>query len=253
MRSLKKKIQEHLVRDCRVTVVPVTGSTNRVVKELAQKGFPEGTVLFAEEQTAGRGRLGRSFFSPPGSGLYFSVLLRPQSGDPLRITAAAGVAVARAAAECGVELQIKWVNDLYRGDKKVCGILAEGAASEKGLEYCVLGIGVNVFAPQGGFGELEPIAGALWPTPPDDALRARLAAGILNHFFALYEDLEQPSMLEEYRRRSYLQGKTVTVLRGNERFSATVTGIGADLSLQVQTAEGKVSLSSGEVQLEGYR
>lgn len=253
MSCLKETIQEYLKRDCRITAVPVTGSTNRDVKELAQKGFPEGTVLFAEEQTAGRGRLGRSFFSPAGSGLYFSVLLRPTVGDPLRITAAAGVAVARAAADCGVELQIKWVNDLYLGNKKVCGILAEGAAKENGLEYCVLGIGLNVFAPQGGFGDLESVAGALWETAPDGDLRAKLAAGILDHFFALYEDLENPSLLEEYRRRSYLQGKTVTVLRGNERFPATVTGIGEDLSLQLKTADGTVSLSSGEVQLEDYR
>lgn len=255
MDHLADKIKKYLKRDCPVEVVPVIDSTNRALKEQAEQGAPEGIVLLAEQQTAGRGRMGRSFFSPAGSGLYFSVLLRPQKGDALWITVAAGVAVARAVKQVlGMELQIKWVNDLYLENKKVCGILAEGAATAEGLDWCVLGIGLNVYAPREGFGELEKIAGALLRETPDDELRAQLTAAILDHFFALYQHLGDPQLLAEYRRRSYLQGKTVTAVRGNERFRGTVAGISDDAELLLRLENGEIlALSSGEVQLADYR
>ena len=254
MKDFETQIQRLLKRDCRVTVVPVIDSTNRAVKEQAGEGAPEGTVLVADRQTAGRGRMGRSFFSPAGYGLYFSVLLRPKKADPLKITVAAGVAVAEAVkAVFDIDLRIKWVNDLYLRDRKVCGILAEGAASENGLDWCVLGIGVNVYAPQEGFGELEQIAGALLPQKKEDR-RAELAAAILNRFFEVYENLNHPGVLEAYRERSYLQGKTVTAHRGDEVFEGKVIGIGDEAELLLQKDDGEiVALSSGEVRLENYR
>ena len=172
-----QKIAQYSKGEYHIAVVDEIDSTNRAVRGMAEADAPEGTVLFAEQQTAGKGRMGRSFFSPAGSGLYFSILLRPQGkvADPLKITAAAGVAVAEAVdAVLGIDLKIKWVNDLYLANKKVCGILAEGAFDEKGgLNYCVLGIGINVFAPKEGFGALEPIAGALAEKPYEEDLRAR--------------------------------------------------------------------------------
>ncbi len=235
--------------------VPVIDSTNRALKERAAEGAPEGTVLLADRQTAGRGRMGRSFYSPAGSGLYFSVLLRPRVADPLKITVAAGVAVAEAVQKVlGIDLKIKWVNDLYLANRKVCGILAEGAAAESGLAWCVLGIGLNVYQPQEGFGELNEIAGALLDAAPQTELRAELAAEILNCFFAYYHDLTDPAILTEYRRRSYLQGKTVTAHRGDEVFRGKVIGIGEDAELLLQREDGEtVALSSGEVRLEDYR
>lgn len=134
--------------------------------------------------------------------------------DALRITAAAGVAVARGVADVlGLDLQIKWVNDLFYQNKKVCGILSEGAVDLEGggLAYCVLGIGLNVFEPSDGFQDLRQIAGALLSGTPDGSLLARLAAAVLDHFFALYQHLEQPALMQEYRQRSFLQGKTITV------------------------------------------
>lgn len=251
--DLKTRIKTYMKRDCFLEVVPVLDSTNRVLKELAAQGAPEGTVLLAEEQTAGRGRLGRSFFSPAGSGLYFSVLLRPKKGDPQEITVAAGVAVARAVEKIlGQSLKIKWVNDLYKDDKKVCGILAEGAAGEEGFAWCVLGIGLNIYAPRQGFGALDAIAGALLEGTPDDEVRAKLTAGIIEEFFALYEG-EEP-YLEEYRSRSYLQGKTVTAVQGALRFKGIVRGISDRAELLLEREDGTVvPLSSGEVQLEDYR
>ncbi len=250
--DLKTKIKNQLQRDCRLEVVSIIDSTNRALKDMANQGAPEGTILMAEEQTAGRGRMGRSFFSPAGSGLYFSLLLRPQKGDPLQITVAAGVAVARAVEKVlGLELKIKWVNDLYKEDKKVCGILAEGASGEEGLAWCVLGIGLNVYAPRQGFGELDTIAGALLDGKPDDEIRASLTACILNEFFALYEG--KGAYLEEYRRRSYLDGKTVTVLQGETRFPAKVVGIGDQAELLVEKDGTVLALQSGEVQVKNYR
>lgn len=255
--NLKEAILASAKGDYRVTVVPVIDSTNQALRVMAGQGAPQGTVLVAEQQTAGRGRLGRSFYSPAGSGLYFSVLLRPALAvDALKITVAAGVAVARAVQQvCNIDLKIKWVNDLYLANKKVCGILAEGALDPAGgLEWCVLGIGINVFAPKAGFGDLQHIAGALLHGEPGDVLRGQLAAAVLDHFFALYGNLADPALLQEYRQRSYLQGKTVTAVQGQKRVQGTVVGIGAGAELLLQTKEGEqLAFSSGEVQLEDYR
>lgn len=251
MDIFKRAIEEHLVRDCGITVVPVTDSTNKDARALAEQGAPEGTVVFARKQTAGRGRLGRSFFSPEGTGLYFSILLRPKTADVLKITAAAGVAVARAVEEVlGLDLQIKWVNDLYYQNKKVCGILAEGVcAPEGGLSYCILGIGLNAAAPKGGFGALSTIAGALLEQIEEPQL-GTLAAAIINHFFALYEDLSAPAMMNEYQARSFLQEKEILLARGNEQIPCRVTGISDEGALLAKGADGTAySFSSGEVQI----
>lgn len=253
-----QKIAAFAKGEYHIAVVDEIDSTNRAVRAMAETEAPEGTVLFAEQQTAGKGRMGRSFFSPAGSGLYFSVLLRPQGkvADPLKITAAAGVAVAEAAeAVLGIDLQIKWVNDLYLADKKVCGILAEGAFDANGgLSYCVLGIGINVFAPKEGFGALEPIAGALAEEPQEADLRARLAAAVLDRFFDWYPRLADGALMAQYRQRSYLQDRWVTALRGAERIEGRVVGIREDGALLLEDANGaRHAFLSGEVQLENYR
>lgn len=242
--------------DYHIEILPQTDSTNRQLRAMAESGAPQGTVLFAEHQTAGKGRLGRSFFSPQGSGLYFSILLRPQSVvDGLRITAAAGVAVAEAVNEVlGIALKIKWVNDLYYRNKKVCGILAESATTPQGdFAYCILGIGLNVFEPQQSFGELSNIAGALLPEARQ-GVREALAAAILDRFFGRYADLSAPQLMEEYRSRSFLQGRSVTAARGDERIRGVVAGISEQGELLLTTAAGEtLALCSGEVQLEDYR
>lgn len=251
MEIFQKAIQERLKRDYAISVVPITDSTNKDARAMAEAGAPEGATLFARAQTAGRGRLGRSFFSPDGSGLYFSVVLRPKAADALKITIAAGVAVARAVKEVlGLELQIKWVNDLYYQNKKVCGILAEGlCAPQGGLTYCVLGIGINVAAPKEGFGALSSIAGALLEKA-DDALLGALGGAILEHFFALYEDLSQPAMIKEYQDRSFLQDKKILLARGDEKIPCIVTGISEEGALLARGLDGAAyAFSSGEVQI----
>jgi BirA family biotin operon repressor/biotin-[acetyl-CoA-carboxylase] ligase len=138
---------------------PVIGSTNDVAARLAGGGAPEGTTVAAEAQTSGRGRLGRTWFSPPGAGLYVSIVIRPDAGGragpggagaagpglPAALTLASGVALAEAIRETtGLPAEIKWPNDLVAGRRKLAGILAEGSAQGAELEYVILGFGVNI-------------------------------------------------------------------------------------------------------------
>lgn len=157
-------LSEHVIRGYLSDQYPVRvyqeiTSTNDVLKKLAiEEQVPEGTTLVSDYQTGGKGRLGRSFFSPKGTGIYLSMLLRPEGSviDNLILTAQAAVAVYRAVLKAtGKQLSIKWVNDLYLSDRKVCGILSEGQASmESGrLEYVIVGIGINLYEPENGFPE----------------------------------------------------------------------------------------------------
>lgn len=230
-------------------VVDTTASTNTDLRQLAASGAPEGTTLVAVTQTGGRGRRGRSFFSPSG-GIYLSVLLRPRTvTDGGLITSCAAVAAARAIERlCDVEVGIKWVNDLYINGRKVCGILAEGGLTPTGeTDYVVLGFGINV-APCEMPSELKDIATSLGNecAPPS---RGALIAALLEEWEALYATLPCRDFLEESRRRSILTGRAVTVVRGEECFPATVLGITDEGHLLVHTDEGEQTLASGEVSL----
>ena len=224
-------------------------STNTVLKCRAAQGEAAGLVLLADRQTAGRGRMTRSFFSPPGCGLYMSLLVRPAltAGNALLLTTAAAVATADAiAAVTGRVTGIKWVNDLFWGDRKVCGILTESSLGADGrLVWAVVGIGINVRAPREGFPpELAEIAGALLPADAPD-LRPRLAAEILARCSSLFACLPEPTHLEEYRRRSILIGRSVTLSTTDER--VTVEGIDDACRLLVRDAAGGVrAISTGE-------
>lgn len=154
-----KKYLDPLCRTLNLCVMPETESTNTLLREKANNGFPEGTVVLANTQTKGRGRRGRSFYSPADTGLYLSVLLRPDGMIPdqaVKITTMAAVAVCEAVEKIsGKETWIKWVNDIYQEGRKISGILTEASISmENGsVEYVILGIGVNVYPPKGGFPE----------------------------------------------------------------------------------------------------
>lgn len=251
-----QKIIAHCKGDYHIELLEETDSTNRRLRKVAEDGAPEGSVLFALHQTAGKGRMGRTFFSPAGSGLYFSILLRPQAmADGMKITAAAGIAVAEAVQEVlGIDLSIKWVNDLYLGNKKVCGILAESAMDGKGgFDYCILGIGLNVFEPQHWEDALDQIAGALLPEMQENVMEP-LAAAILDRFFDWYRNLSDPRLMDAYRSRSFLQGKKVTAVRGESRTVGVVQGISDEGELLLQTDDGELLfICSGEVRLEDYR
>ena len=211
-----------------------TDSTNRVAKELARQGAPHGTAVLAERQTAGRGRLDRRFFSPEG-GLYLSVILRPSCPpeDRLLMTPMAAVAVCRAVERlCGVSPGIKWVNDLYLEGKKLCGILCEGAG-----DAVIVGIGLNLKAPEGGFPSEVP-AVALELAVERQALAEEIRRQLL-----------QPgAFLPEYRRRCLILGKTVTVHPvSGETFEARAVDIDDRCRLIVESCRGRETLDSGEV------
>lgn len=124
---------------------PVVGSTNDVVAAFADRGEPEGTVVVADAQTAGRGRHGRTWASPPGAGLYMSALMRPPAHAIGLLTIAAGVALAEGIqAASGLRPQLKWPNDVYMEGRKLAGILAEAGTSQAGVQYVVLGCGINL-------------------------------------------------------------------------------------------------------------
>ncbi len=235
--------------------LPEVDSTNRALRTMAEEQAPQGTVVFAKKQTAGYGRFGRPFFSPEGSGLYFSLLLRPQEEfDPAKVTITAAVAVAEAVEQVlGLSLSVKWVNDLYFNGKKVAGILAQGATDESGrLAYCILGIGLNVYQPTQGFGALSAIADALLEEAPQETVLATLGATILDRFFALYQK-DFSACLPLYRSRLFLLGKGVTVVQGETRFQGQVAGVDDLGALLVETARGLQAFGSGEIALEDYR
>lgn len=229
------------------------GSTNDVLRELAAGGAPEGTVAIAGTQTGGKGRLGRSFFSPKDSGLYLSILLRPDMSalDAVRITTAAAVAVADTAETLsGKRTRIKWVNDVRIDGKKICGILTEASFSLEngGLEYAVVGIGVNACEPEGGFPEeIKDIAGAVFSEHRED-LRCRLAGGIITRFMELYEDLGSEDMLSSYRSRLEWKNDRIRVIRGSEEFECTLIDVDDAYALRVRLDDGSEKLiSSGEI------
>lgn len=249
-------IKKYLNQDFRVTFAPSVGSTNTVLRSLAEQGAPEGTVVIAGEQTVGRGRMGRSFYSPAGSGIYLSLLLRPVNADPrqtVTLTAAAAVALCQAMeAVSSAAPEIKWVNDIFINGRKVSGILSEAAFGlEAGSpEYVVVGVGINTYVPEGGFPpELEEIAGALWERSVPDG-KNKLAAEFLNHFWKLYAAGDPAAFLEDYRRRSLVVGKEITVVAAGRETPAYAVGIDESCRLLVRYENGEnAALSYGEVRI----
>lgn len=240
-----------------VRVYDALSSTNTTLKELASKGAGEGTVVIAKTQTGGRGRMGRSFYSPPGSGVYFSLLLRPKLGaeDATLVTSAAAAAVSEALdALAGVGAEIKWVNDVYIRGKKVCGILTEGSYDMEsgGMDYIVLGIGVNLTDPEDSFPDelRHKITSVFGASPEPAGFKSRLIAEILRRFMAFYENLTAKTYLNDYRDRSFLCGKRIEVIRSGQTRRARALAIDDDFRLLVRYDDGtEEALSSGEVSI----
>ncbi len=231
-------------------------STNATAKEMAACGAPEGTLCIAETQTKGRGRMSRQFFSPKQTGLYMSIILRPNldPSDALLITTLAAVAVAEAAEMLtGLPAQIKWVNDVYMNGRKVSGILTEAAFNmeTRHLDYVVLGIGVNLYTPKEDFpAPIQNIAGSLFSAPLAHA-RCRVAACILERFYYYYNQINSKNFLKEYQERSLLDGHTVEVIQGSDKYIANVLGVNNDFSLRLLLPSGQIkNLASGEVSVK---
>ena len=244
-------------RDLDLTVLPTAPSTNALVREKANQGRPEGCIIIACEQTAGRGRYGRQFFSPVDSGVYLSLLLRPTAYSPQQATcltaAAAAVMCQAIEAVTGQQPGIKWVNDIFLHGKKVCGILTEAAVGlETGtLNYMVLGAGVNLYPPAEGFPEeIQSIAGSVLEHSCPEA-KNRLVGEFLNRFWDFYAHQECRAYLEDYRARSLAIGRNVTVLSAGKAVSAYAYGIDDDFRLLVRYENGDTeALSYGEIRIQ---
>ena len=229
-------------------------STNNRAKALAADSAPHGTAVIADSQTGGRGRRGRSFFSPEHSGIYLTVILRPKCTPEQAslLTSMAAVATARAIEKTAeADVKIKWVNDLYLNDRKICGILSEaGMNMETGqLDHVAVGIGVNTarmeFPPE--LQEIATSVGNETGTAPD---RNRLAAEILNELEKLYDEQDSAAFLRESRRRSNVIGRDITVIEGDKRYPARAVDIDSRGRLIIETPEGRTRLNYGEVSLK---
>jgi len=238
---MKNSIGKKIIR------INETVSTNNLAKDLALKGEESGTVVIAEYQTGGKGRMGRAFFSPEGKGIYMSVILKPE--NPLLITSFAAVAVARAVKNiCNLDVRIKWVNDVYSNGKKLCGILTEGVYEKNQLKYAVLGIGINVKKtdfPE----EISHIATAVENETGTDVSREALLAEIVNELDKLYKTYTDGHFLEEYRRLSCVTGKDIKVIRGDEVFYAKALGIDKKGGLVIEKDGRTEVLYSGEISI----
>ncbi len=233
-----------------VAVYEQIDSTNLELKRRGASGATPGTVILAESQTQGRGRLGRNFFSPRGSGIYCSILLAPtdKTEEIVLITTAAAVAVCRGIeAVTGKKVEVKWVNDIYLNGKKICGILTEAMTNSTTgeIDGIVLGIGINCNAvfPE----ELQEIAGNLRCKDGTAVERNRLVAEILKELSSLKTMIQTRSFLSEYKERSMLLGKWVTILQEPEsRYRAI--DIAENGALVLEDPHGKLRwLSTGEV------
>ena len=256
-KSIEKNIHGYPIRifsfDC-------VDSTNRLLKNMASEGAPEGSVIIADMQTEGHGRLGRDFFSPSGTGLYMSILLRPQlsAQQSLLITTCAAVAAAEAIEKLSNKYAgIKWVNDIYIGGRKVCGILTEGSIEGDCLKYAVLGVGINLLHPDGGFPEdLRDSAGAVFSpgetTHTAEELRSMAVEYFLDSFLKYYSKLEQKEYLDAYRSRSIVYGKEITVIPPDTSPILAVAGnICDDFSLLIRFNDGSIQrLQAGEVSIK---
>lgn len=241
-------------KETEVEVWKEISSTNQRMKQAAlEKKLPHGSVVAAESQNAGKGRRGRIFYSPKGTGLYLSVLLYPSktAGESLEITAAAAVAVCRAVERCcKVSLGIKWVNDLYLDEKKVCGILTEAVTDfETGdIEFAVVGIGLNLYEPREGFPEeISKTAGAVF-SEEIYVDRNRLAGEIVNELLC---EVEKEGIPEEYISRNIVPGRRIWVSYGNREQAVDAKKILPDGRLLVLNETGEEEIiPCGDVSLK---
>jgi BirA family biotin operon repressor/biotin-[acetyl-CoA-carboxylase] ligase len=223
-------------------------STNTELARLASEGAEEGLSIVADEQTAGRGRLQRAWSSPSGAGLYFSILLRPRLSQdywPL-ITFMAALAVGDALSEaCNLQTDIKWPNDLLTGERKICGILAEGIDTPSGCAV-IVGIGINLT--QDAFPvELANVATSITAAIGRQPERETILAGLLRSLSRWYSLLNEPAGREKVvaawaSRSSYASGKLVQVSNGDEMWQGTTCGVEHDGALRLETASGEIRL-----------
>lgn len=238
-------------REAPVYFMESVNSTNTRLKELARQGAPQGTVVAALRQTGGRGRLGRSFSSPPG-GLYLSILWRPElpPEKASRLSCAGALAACAAIEEvCGVSPDIKWPNDLLLGGKKISGILTEASWQGEGRSFVIVGTGINVNTrsfPE----ELRDIASSLYLETGKSWELERLASAFVARLDSVYEGWGEDggAFIEEYRRRCITPGREVLIDHEGSRAKVRALAVEDDYSLLIQWPDGRREKKSfGEI------
>ncbi|HHD2753997.1 TPA: biotin--[acetyl-CoA-carboxylase] ligase [Clostridium perfringens] len=250
---LNPKYNENYIR-----VYKTIDSTNQEAKKfLMDDDIPHGTVLLSEEQTAGRGRFQRKFFSPSNNGIYMSVILRPniELSKAIHITTSAAVSVCRAIENLtNKRPKIKWVNDIFLDEKKICGILTEASGNfESGrVENVVVGIGINFKTKEDDFpDDIKDIAGSIFEGEEPNITRNQLVAEILNELLYMCDNLEDKSIMQEYKVLSFVLGKKVSFLKNNRLNKAKAVDISDEGALVVQYENGDLDyLNSGEVSIK---
>lgn len=248
----KKILEQYLNQKLNIDIFDELDSTNNYLKKLGSQGEKEAQLVIAQSQTGGRGRMGRSFYSPNGTGIYFSLLLHPEYAieKSLFLTVMAAVSVAETVMKYNKNgVKIKWVNDIYIDGKKVCGILTEGAInSDNKLDYAVVGIGINVISPDNGFAdEIKDIATAIFPGKTEENIKEKIIAEVVNRFFEMYNGFDT-DYVNRYKKYSYLTGKEINIISGEITRPATVLGITDDCHLRVKNEKGEIEeISSGDV------
>ncbi len=230
-------------------------STNTFAKALARDGASELTIVTADRQTAGRGRMGRSFYSPESTGIYLSIIVRPSFSfeDAFLITPSVAVGISNLLERYSIESQIKWVNDIYVNSKKVCGILTESSFNTNGkTDWAVIGIGINLISPKNGFpDEISNIADAIFKSETDFESREKFTAEAISSVISVYKTLPSTDFITKYRERSYLTEKEAILPNGE---TVKVIGIDNRCGLIIEHADGKtetVTSSDVSVKLTG--
>ena len=234
-------------------------STNDRLKAMAKQGAPHGTILIADRQTGGHGRRGRSFLSPGGVGIYFSLLLRPECAptELMHLTCATAAAMCDAV-ENAADFRpgIKWTNDLVFGGRKLCGILTELGFRPSGeLDYAIIGIGVNCCQRKADFPpELQDIAGSLAMVTGRDIDRAKVAAAMMEALYAMSQSLlsGKEALLASYRKDCITIGQEVSLVRGDEIRHGKALDVDDDGALVVAFPDASIEhVNSGEVSVRG--
>ena len=253
-REILKHLKNHPWRDS-ILFFDSIDSTNTQAKLLAAQGAPAGTVLIADHQTGGRGRLGRTFLSPAGTGIYMSVILRPDCPPSrlMHLTCAAAVAACDAVeAATGLRPGIKWTNDLVYGSRKLAGILTELGFSPRGtVDWAVIGIGINCLQREEDFDpSIRSFAGSLSMFAPCD--RARVAAALVEAFASM--DLtRKEGIMDRYRAHCVTLGREVSLVRsGDPVRHGLAVDIDGDGALIVEFSPGvRETVNSGEISIRG--
>lgn len=237
---------------------PSVDSTNRLAKKLAYHGAAEGTIVVAEEQTGGKGRLERKFFSPRGKGIWFSVILRPNflPHDAPKCTLMAAVAVAEAMTRFNMKAEIKWPNDIMFNGRKLVGILTEISGELGKINYLVIGIGINVNISRDDFPEeLQTVAASLSEICGEEISRVKFLRAVLEEFDKLYREVNSTgfdNVLKRWRKFNVTLGKNIRVISaidGGETFTGKAVDLNSDGALVVETDSGLRAVYAGDVSI----